>query len=88
MFWALVTRIDDGRSGAHAGIAIATENDIHDIWVDARENAWGQWAISKSENIITAYRKQALDTITVEGPFTGISMAQNIRRRRSIRAID
>ena len=79
MFWALVTRLDDGRSGAHAGIAIATENDIHDIWVDARENAWGQWAISKSGNIITAYlNNMLLDTITVEEPVTGISLVQDI----------
>lgn len=79
MFWALAKRLDDGRGGAHAGVAIATEHDIHDVWIDVSENTWGRWAISKSGNTIKSYlNSQLLDTITVDEPVTGVSLVQDI----------
>ena len=40
MFWAQAKRLEDGRSGAKIGVAIATQHDIHDIWIDVTENTW------------------------------------------------
>jgi len=79
MFWGLAKRLDDGRGGAHAGVAIATEHDIHDVWIDVSENTWGRWAISKSGNTVTTYfNSQLLDTITMTEPVTGVSLVQDI----------
>lgn len=79
MFWALAKRLSDGRSGNQMGIAIATENDIYDVWADVHENTWNHWEIVKKGNTVSAYRNVGLlETMTIPDPVTGVSLAQNI----------
>ena len=79
MFWAQAKRLEDGRSGAKIGVAIATQHDIHDIWIDVSENTWGYWVISKSGNTISAYlNSRLLGVLEAKEPVTGVSLVQNI----------
>lgn len=79
MFWAQAKRLEDGRSGAKIGVAIATQHNIHDIWVDVSENTWGYWVISKSGNTISAYlNSRLLGVLEAKEPVTGVSLVQNI----------